>query len=75
MTGTVRNMKPTFGFILTSDNKEYFFHKENFSGHWDDLLRDFADKSFGKIKVTFEHEDSPKGPRAADVRRTDFPNQ
>lgn len=75
MNGIVKNLKPTFGFISASNNGEYFFHKQDFSGHWDDLVVDFNNKDFGKIKVTFEVEESPKGPRASNVRRTDFPNQ
>lgn len=48
-----------FGFIAAPDGTEYFFHRnsvENFDG-----LR-------GDESVTFEVEDSPKGPRANQVR-------
>ncbi|MEA2682744.1 MAG: cold shock protein [Chloroflexota bacterium] len=48
-----------FGFIAGADGTEYFFHRnsvENFDG-----LR-------GDESVTFEIENSPKGPRANQVR-------
>lgn len=49
-----------FGFILAS-NKEYFFHSSQCDTPFDDL-------SEGD-KVTFDTEDSPKGPRAVGVEK------
>ena len=73
MTGQVRSLPPgkMFGFIR-SDNKDYFFHREDFTGHWDDLVSDF--KKNRSIKVEFERMESPKGLRAWQVKRTDYPN-
>jgi len=73
--GTVRNIVSTrnFGFIKGNNGPEYFFHRDDFNGHWNDLIRDCADGS--AIPVIFEDVPSPKGPRAKNVRRTDFPNQ
>lgn len=75
MTGTVVRMPEgkNFGFIkVPGEKKDYFFHREDFSGHWSDLTHDFnANK---KIEVTFDGEDGQKGPRAINVKRTDWPN-
>ncbi len=59
--GTIKRIVPDrgFGFIAAPDGTEYFFHRssvENFDG-----LR-------GDESVTFEIENSPKGPRANQVR-------
>lgn len=54
-----------YGFII-SDKKEYFFHKEDFNGDWDIL---FIESQKGMIKVAFEGNDGPKGPKAAYVNR------
>lgn len=49
-----------FGFIR-SDNKDYFFHRSGCISHFD-LLKEHDE-------VTFEQEESPKGPRAAYVEK------
>ena len=62
-TGTIKKIVADrgFGFIVAEDAKEYFFHR----GGLDSSL-DF-DRLMGGEKVTFEIEQSPKGPRAAQV--------
>jgi len=59
-TGTIKKVVADrgFGFIAAEDAKEYFFHR----GGLDSSL-DF-DRLIGGEKVTFEIEQSPKGPRA-----------
>jgi CspA family cold shock protein len=59
-TGTVKKVVADrgFGFITASDAKEYFFHRNSL-----DSTLDF-DRLVGGEAVTFEIEDSPKGPRA-----------
>lgn len=66
-----------FGFIQGDNGTEYFFHRSGFNGHWDDLREDFNRKiRQEEFRVEFEFEgDNPKGPRACNVRRTDYPNQ
>lgn len=54
-----------YGFIKTVGGTEYFFHKSDFNGHWTDLVED-ANK---QVEVEFDVTNSPKGPRAANVRR------
>jgi cold shock protein len=63
-TGTVKKVVADrgFGFISAEDEKEYFFHR----GALDSSL-DF-DRLVGGERVQFEIEQSPKGPRAAQVR-------
>ena len=63
-TGTVKKVIADRGFVFISaeDEKEYFFHR----GGLDSSL-DF-DRLTGGEKVEFEIEQSPKGPRAANVR-------
>lgn len=48
-----------FGFIITTEGKEYFFHRSETAGTYDDLM--VGDK------VTFRPLQSPKGPRAQAV--------
>ena len=50
-----------FGFISDTDGREVFFHKSSVVDAQFDALR-------GEEKVEFEIEDSPKGPRAVNVR-------
>jgi cold shock CspA family protein len=73
-TGVVKKLLElkNFGFI-NSEGKDYFFHREDFLGHWDDLVSDY--RSGIEIKVQFLREDSAKGLRARNVSRLDFPNQ
>ena len=49
-----------FGFIASEDGKEYFFHRSGTEGDFDRLV--------GGEAVTFEIEQSQKGPRANKVR-------
>ena len=65
MTGTIRTLRVDkgFGFIKGETGKEYFFHQSAIYGE------SIADLREGD-GVEFEVADSPKGPRAADVRRT-----
>ncbi len=51
-----------FGFIAADDGKEYFFHRSSV----DDTLN--FDSLQGGETVTFEIEQSQKGPRANRVR-------
>jgi len=49
-----------FGFILGTDNVEYFFHKSAVkNGHFEDV--------YEGQEVEFEESDGAKGPRAEDV--------
>ncbi len=53
-----------FGFIRDESGLEHFFHRSAIRGAVFELLRE------GQA-VEFSVEDSPKGPRAADVRLLD----
>ena len=68
-TGTVKKVVADrgFGFIAAEDEKEYFFHR----GALDSSL-DF-DRLAGGERVQFEVEQSPKGPRAIQVRSASRP--
>lgn len=74
MNGIVKHLaaRKGFGFIKGDDGTTYFFHKDDFKGFWKDLVYDYITIS---PQVTFDVTPSPKGPRAANVSRTDFPNQ
>jgi CspA family cold shock protein len=63
-TGTIKKVVADrgFGFIAAEDAKEYFFHR----GGLDSSL-DF-DRLLGGERVEFDVEQSPKGPRANNVR-------
>lgn len=77
MQGTVNRIPEgkMFGFIKVEGEKnDYFFHKDDFSGHWQDLVHDIT-HSREKVVVNFTPEKGAKGPRATDVKRLDWPNQ
>ncbi len=63
-TGTVKKVIADrgFGFITADDGKEYFFHRNSLQASLD------FDRLGGGEKVTFDIEQSPKGPRANNVR-------
>jgi CspA family cold shock protein len=63
-TGTIKKVVADrgFGFIAADDSKEYFFHRDGLKSSLD------FDRLVGGEKVTFEIEQSPKGPRAKDVQ-------
>jgi CspA family cold shock protein len=63
MQGTIKKVvrDKGFGFILTSDGKEVFFHRSGLQ------QMDFDSLQEGAI-VEFEVEQSEKGPRAINVR-------
>lgn len=58
-----------FGFIKGEDGKDYFFHRSDLSGFFEDLVQDIDGGR--KVVVTFEIVPSPKGPRASNVVRVD----
>ena len=53
-----------FGFITAEDGKDYFFHRNGL-----ELSLDF-DRLNGGERVSFDVQQSPKGPRAVNVRET-----
>src|SRR5204863_8586686 len=65
MTGTIRTLRVDkgFGFIKSEAGQDYFFHQTAIYGEG------IADLREGD-GVEFEVTDSPKGPRAVDVKRT-----
>lgn len=71
MNGTIVRLRGDrgFGFITGEDGREHFFHRANFHGFFDDLVRDFGEGF--RPKVTFDLRTSPKGPHAVDVTRVD----
>jgi cold shock CspA family protein len=71
MKGIVKTLvsEKKFGFISDAQGTDYFFHKEDFNGFWDDLVKDFRDHH--KIEVEFDKEKTERGMRASNVKRTD----
>lgn len=75
-TGIVKQLfsDKNYGFITVSGDKaSYMFHKDDFLGHWGDLAMDFQNR-IEALPVVFEEDSTPRGPRARNVKRTDFPN-
>ena len=62
-TGTIKKVvsERGFGFITTADEKDYFFHRNEL-----DSTLDF-DRLNGGERVSFDVQQSPKGPRATRV--------
>ena len=62
-TGTIARLliDKGFGFIRDESGMEHFFHRSSVRGAVFELLREGQ-------RVEFTPEDSPKGPRAGDVR-------
>jgi CspA family cold shock protein len=62
-TGTIKKVvaERGFGFITAEDGKEYFFHRSGLQTSLD------FDRLAGGERVSFEVEQSPKGPRATQV--------
>ena len=63
-TGTIKKVvaERGFGFITAADTKEYFFHRNSLESSLD------FDRLVGGEQVSFEIEESPKGPRASRVQ-------
>ena len=63
-TGNVKRIvfKRGFGFITGDDGHEYFFHRSGLDGSID------FDRLAGGEQVSFDLEQSDKGPRARAVR-------
>jgi len=72
MTGMVARLvsAKNYGFIIDDNKINYFFHKDDFNGFWEDLVEDIENKKI--IKVTFEPTETDKGMRAHKVFRTDM---
>ena len=62
LSGTIKKLVSDrgFGFISAEDGKEYFFHRSGTDTDFDRLQ--------GGERVTFEIENSQKGPRANKVQ-------
>ena len=76
MTGKIIRITQTkgYGFIKNDlDGKDYFFHKDDFNGHWVDLVEDYFAKE-KVIYVEFKSDKTEKGLRARKVKRTDGVN-
>lgn len=67
MKGIVKHIGvgKNFGFIRASNGVEYFFHRDDFQDDWFLLLDKVTQ---GNTSVTFDSVESPKGPRASNVR-------
>lgn len=76
MQGWIKSLQSQkgYGFIQVEDSKEeYFFHRDDFTGHWTDMVGDYT-LGGSKIYVDFEAKKTPKGWRAEKVRRTGWPD-
>jgi len=66
LTGAIRKLKDSFGFIAGDDGRDYFFH-------WSTMER--TGKNFRELviqeRVSFLLAESDRGPRAVQVRVID----
>ena len=67
MIGRVRNIPDGkfFGFISDEGGRDFFFHKDDYKGSWDKLLKAFRDGE--QVLVEFVPNEAPKGLRASEV--------
>ena len=63
MTGTIKNLRETFGFLQCADGIDRFFLPTAL----DQQGTKFNELQVGAL-VEFEHEDHPKGARAKNIR-------
>lgn len=75
MNGTIRKLdeRKLYGFVRNENGADYFFHRDDFVGHWNDLIEDFHREN--EIKVDFMPDKTDKGLRARNVNRLNWPNQ
>lgn len=73
MRGIIKNITDrSYGFIKeVPSGIEYFFHKEDYIGNWNELIFDFQNAKNRKIMLEFDVTESKKGPRAANVKLAD----
>lgn len=66
MKGTINKVIPErgFGFIVGEDKSEYFFHRSDFDGDFDELTSYMV---VGQVKVSFLPDRTLKGLRARAV--------
>ena len=66
-----------YGFLVNdATGEEIFLHRDDFSGFWDDLEKDANDKTPKVIHIECDiNANNPKGPRAENASRKDWPNQ
>lgn len=69
----VKIVTPKYYGFIQYQGEEYFFHRDDFKGHWYDLVHDFEGGQ--SIRVEFSPQQMFKGPRAHLVSRVDWPNQ
>jgi len=72
MNGKVSNIiqEKRFGFIYNPESRrEYFFHREDYHGNWDQLVSDYQERK--QINVQFHIVESQRGPRAGNVVRVE----
>lgn len=76
MNGTLKDLihQRQFGFI-TSGDTDYFFHRDDFHGHWNDMYKDYQSGASVSLEFDVNNEKNTKGPRAKNVRRAGHPNE
>lgn len=75
LKGRLKSLKSIkgYGFIIVDNKDQYFFHRDDYQGHWNDMADDFD--SGTQVEFHFEPDRTEKGLRARNVCRTDWPNQ
>lgn len=65
MIGKIKRIFPSgFGFIVTEENEEYFFHVSVYKGDWQALLELCPPNVVEGPLVYFKEQSHPRGPRA-----------
>jgi cold shock CspA family protein len=68
MIGRIKKiMEPGYGFIVTEEGEQFFFHISSFIGDWDKLKKDNPPNGTARDHVQFKAIEHRRGPRAINV--------
>lgn len=64
-------MPSGYGFIVSEDGEQFFFHITAFKGDWEELKKNNPPTAVAGQEVLFKAVEHPRGPRATNVEVID----